>query len=392
MAQKLMHYWAFMYFLGNIFAQFLLFAPIAATYFNVMVAIGVILLVANMDKLHFSGMLKAHNFIYIYTLLMIVYQFTFGWSNINDRTWPYLAAKVVSDFMFVISVSSFPSFYEKKFYLYMAIMTAVLIVIGRFTGEINTVTGRQTFGFGNENSLSAIAAVSAACMFIQVPKLKKWHWGVLGICLYGLFMGGSRTATAALLIGLIFKYGLKPKTVSVIIAVSISLMIVDYFNIKLPGISRVMESVENADFDSGRDAERKASLLMIRENPLTGNGLYAQQSEEAMKISELGSHNGYIDIIKFMGFGFGSVILISLFLYLKKIYSYFNKSPNLNLRSHLYAVFMVCAMAMYEAYIWGVNQMITTCMFISMSLLGSMMRTKSDRISVDTAKDPKNKK
>lgn len=372
--KKVVQYWAFLYWIGNVFAQYIMFNMFAAPYFYAIIFIGFIALLGNMSLLSKSGMFRANYFIYVYSICMIVYQFTFGLFEVNDRTWTYLISKVVADMMFVVSVFSYPQFYGRKMFPIMAMGTAVLVFLGFFRGSVDIMSGRQTFGFGNSNALSSITAISAACFFITTKKIKFWHWGILALLIYGALMGGSRSCVAALIIGLLFKYGLKPRTLGVIILMVSTLEVVGQIGIELPGISRFLESVENADFVSNREEERLASILMIKEKPITGNGLYAQQSESAKMISELGSHNTYIDLVKFMGFGFGGFVIIALFIQLARFCKLFYYSRSLHIRSHLFCAFIVPMMGMFEAYIWGVNQMTTTIMFISFAYLGYLQK------------------
>lgn len=372
--EKVVQYWAFLYWIGNVFAQYIMFNMFAAPYFYAIILIGFIALLGNMSLLSKSGMFRANYFIYVYSICMIVYQFTFGLFEVNDRTWTYLISKVVADMMFVVSVFSYPQFYGRKMFPIMAMGTAVLVFLGVFRGSVDIMSGRQTFGFGNPNALSSITAISAACFYITTEKIKFWHWGILALLIYGALMGGSRSCVAALIIGLLFKYGLKPRTFVVVFLMFAALELVGQMGSELPGISRFIQSVENVDLSSARERERKASILMIKEKPLTGNGLYAQQSKSAKKISELGSHNTYIDLVKFMGFGVGGFVIIALFVQLARFYKLFYRSPLLHVRSHLFCAFIVPVMGMYEAYIWGVNQMITTMMFISFAYLGYLQK------------------
>ena len=285
--------------------------------------------------------------------------------------------------MFVISISRNIDFYYKKFYLYLPILAVCLIGVGRFIGGIDIITNRQTFGFGNSNAMCSIAATSAGCIFIQNEKLNKWHWIAIAICTYGVLMGGSRTSMVILIFGFLFKYGLKFKTLFIILAMYLSFSVMNNVGLKFAGIDRLTNTIESGDYVDDRRYERKATIMMIEKNPITGNGLYSDNTGEAKKVSQLGSHNGYLDILKFMGLLFGGISIVALFIHTFKIIKEFYFSPNFYIRTHLFIVISVLAMAMFEAYIWGVNQMTTSFLFVSMAFLGQLSWFQSNGYEVN---------
>ena len=169
-------------------------------------------------------------------------------------------------------------------------------------------------------------------------------------------MGGSRTSMVILIFGFIFKYGLRIKTLFIVGAMFLSVSLMDNMGMKFSGIERLTSTVQSGDYVDDRRSERKATIMMIEKNPIIGNGLYADNTGAAKKVSQLGSHNGYLDLIKFMGVLFGGFSIIILFVHVWRILKEFYSSKNLYIRTHLYIVISVLASTMYEAYIWGVNQ------------------------------------
>lgn len=387
--EKIAKYWAFLYLLGNIFAQYRMFSELAEPTFYTLIVIAVILLMRNIQVLARPRMLKSHIFIYVFSFALIIYQFTFGLTYLNEKAATYLVAKVVCDFMFIISIAKCTTFYENKFYKYLPVLTACLIGIGIFTGGVDPLTNRQTYGFGNANSMCSIAALSAGCIFIQNRKLRLWHWIVIAVCVYAVLMGGSRTSMVAMLFGFIFKFGLKLKTLAIVVVMLMAVPILDNMGVKFSGIERLTDTVKSGDYVDDRRMERAATILMIEQNPISGNGLYAENSEEAKKISLLGSHNGYLDLLKFMGLIFGGISILVLLVYALKLIRVFNSSQNLYVRTHLYVVISVLAMAMYEAYIWGVNQMTTSSLFVSLAFLGHQLWLGSGRACIADNMDRK---
>lgn len=381
--EKITRYWAFLYLLANIFAQYVKLGFLAQPTFYLLIALGSVLLLMNLGSIFERNMFKSHLFIYVFSFSLILYQCTFGLSYVNSKSITYLVAKVVCNFMFVISISRNIDFYYKKFYLYLPILAVCLIGVGRFIGGIDIITNRQTFGFGNSNAMCSIAATSAGCIFIQNEKLNKWHWIAIAICTYGVLMGGSRTSMVILIFGFLFKYGLKFKTLFIILAMYLSFSVMNNVGLKFAGIDRLTNTIESGDYVDDRRYERKATIMMIEKNPITGNGLYSDNTGEAKKVSQLGSHNGYLDIMKFMGLLFGGISIVALFIHTFKIIKEFYFSPNFYIRTHLFIVISVLAMAMFEAYIWGVNQMTTSFLFVSMAFLGQLSWFQSNGYEVN---------
>lgn len=371
--EKITKYWAFLYLLGNIFAQYIKLGFLAQPTFYMLIAIGVVLLVMNIRVLSEQSMFRSHLFIYVFSFSLILYQFTLGLPYLNMKSITYLTAKVVCDFMFIISITKNAEFYERKFYLYLPILAVCLIGIGLFIGGVDIHSHRQTYGFGNSNAMCSIAALSAGCIFIQNQRLNKWHWIAIAICVYGVLMGGSRTSMVILIFGFIFKYGLRIKTLFIVGAMFLSVSLMDNMGMKFSGIERLTSTVQSGDYVDDRRSERKATIMMIEKNPIIGNGLYADNTGAAKKVSQLGSHNGYLDLIKFMGVLFGGFSIIILFVHVWRILKEFYSSKNLYIRTHLYIVISVLASAMYEAYIWGVNQMTNSFLFVSLAFLGYLL-------------------
>lgn len=380
MANKIIGYWAILYLVGNIFSQYMLLNPLADITFNVLILVGFLINITKIQNLSNKQIVKANSFIFAYAAIMIVYQATFGMQHINEKTWTYLVAKIVADFAFIISIAKMPSFYKEKAYPLIAVFTAILIAVGIvYGGGGLIINGRMTYGFGNSNSLGAIGAICAGALFISAKKLKVWQWLVVGICAFGALKSGSRTGTAMLLLSLLLKYGIHKRTILVLIISYLSLQILHECGINFVGLDRFFDSVQEGNFDDTRYVEREATLLMIRTNPIEGNGLYAQQSREAAMISELGSHNGYLDLVKFMGIPLGGLVILFLLQNVRMMFKRFFTTEDLNIRAHVYVVVATLLAAMNEAYIWGVNQMVTTMMFISLTTLGYFSIVKNKK-------------
>ena len=199
---------------------------------------------------------------------------------------------------------------------------------------------------------------------------KKIRYVTAIICLLGVLLSGSRSAMGIVVISLFIKYGLNYRligTVSLILFVIF--IILPACDIHFIGISRFAEALQSNDFSSGREIERESTIYMIEESPWIGNGIYSQQSEEASRISSLGSHNAFLDFIKWFGVPIGCLWIGIMLYYIVRLYLFYRNSESSEERAHLFVVIGVLLAANYEAYIWGVNQMITSMFFLSFCLL-----------------------
>lgn len=109
-------------------------------------------------------------------------------------------------------------------------------------------------------------------------------------------------------------------------------------------------------------------MLMINENPILGWGFKTGIQGSAAKISQMGSHNGYLDIIKAIGYPYAILLLggvMTIFFRMKEVVK--SKCPFV--RFHLFVVISILLAALYESYIIGVNQIMTNLLFVSIAVL-----------------------
>lgn len=127
------------------------------------------------------------------------------------------------------------------------------------------------------------------------------------------------------------------------------------------------------DFSSSREGERKATLIMIAESPILGNGFDVEQSEKAKAVSGLGSHNGYLDIMKMIGIPYSIFLFAFMAYYTCSVWRKFHKSACDYDRIHLFVIISVLIAANFESYLWGINQVVTTLLFTSFAVLQKRM-------------------
>ena len=260
-------------------------------------------------------------------------------------------------------------FYEKEFYPVIGLLTSIFLIFGYLTH--NTIfAGRQTLGFWNPNSTGSISAICFGTIFIMKSMKLRVRYVVAAICLLGVLLSGSRSAMGIVIISLFIKYGFNYKLIGFsILMLFVVFVLLPAMDIQFIGISRFSDAIVSNDFTSGREIERESTKYMIRESPWFGNGIYSQQDEEASKISVLGSHNAFLDFLKWFGYPIGLFLISIILFYVLQLYTFFRNTNNLDIKAHLFVIVAVLLAANYEAYIWGVNQMITTMFFLSLSLL-----------------------
>lgn len=168
----------------------------------------------------------------------------------------------------------------------------------------------------------------------------------------------------------VIKYGLNAKFLAVLLAGVLAWQIIlPMAGISSTGLNRFTESVENMDFSSSREGERKATLIMIAESPILGNGFDVEQSEKAKAVSGLGSHNGYLDIMKMIGIPYSVFLFAFMAYYTCSVWRKFHKSACDYDRIHLFVIISVLIAANFESYLWGINQVVTTLLFTSFAVL-----------------------
>lgn len=367
--EVLFKYWLLLFIICNICAQYYLTSSISNYLFYFLQLWGVLLLIININFIRSKIVIKEFPIVYWFAVILFIYQFTFGFLFISEKTWTYLISKTLVNFSIIISLTWYTDFYEKKFYPTIAIITAILLVFGYFSHNI-FYGGRQTLGFWNPNSTGSISAICFGVIFIMTTFNKKIRYVTAIICLLGVLLSGSRSAMGIVVISLFIKYGLNYRLIGIVsLILFVIFIILPACDIHFIGISRFAEALQSNDFSSGREIERESTIYMIKESPWIGNGIYSQQSEEASRISSLGSHNAFLDFIKWFGVPIGCLWIGIMLYYIVRLYLFYRNSESSEERAHLFVVIGVLFAANYEAYIWGVNQMITSMFFLSFCLL-----------------------
>lgn len=339
--------------------------------FNACLAVGVLLIILKIGTVLSFKSIAKYNFIYIYVIILWVYQLVFGMNHIHPKTWTYLLAKTVMLLNIVIAVEECHKFQFKQFYPRICYIIVSLLIIGIFVNSWS-IDGRLSFGFSNPNQMGSLCAICFAYL-LQIDKTEqkiKYKKVLMSILLFGVLMSGSRAALGLVVVALLFKYRFSLKLVGVIALTWVILFVVlPRLNINLQGIDRLMETVQSENLSQGRELQREAAWYMINAHPIEGNGIYCEQSEEASRITDLGSHNAYLDFLKWFGYPLGLLLIASLILCSLKLLKRNWNNPDSIARAHFIVVLGVLPLSMYEGLIWGVNEIDNTLFFVSFAVL-----------------------
>lgn len=358
-------YWLLLFFVANTCQQYTLFKQGGDFTFYLSLFIAALYVLFHVPGI-FRPLQRRFSFVLAFCLILVVYQFTFGLMHINPKTWTYLIGKVVTSLAIAISVYKNRHSAEKTLPWLIVLSVPAMAIYGyQFDNEV--FDGRNTMGFGNPNSLGAISAIGFGfCHMLESKNFSKFIKVLSLFFAFFALMSGSRAAILLILVALLVKYGVTCKNIMIIAAFAYAAVIVPpKLGFHPIGMKRFIETTQSNDpFSAGREEERRASIIMIRANPITGNGLYAEQSDEAKRVSELGSHNGYIDLVKMLGIPFGFLLIGYMALCLYRILRYYQKMDTM-LKLHLFVVLACVVSANFESYLWGVNQFVTTLFIIS---------------------------
>lgn len=364
---KLKKYLLFAFLLENVAVQTSLAAAFANPLFYLFLALGGIFVLKgelwNRQSIQVFWPLCALAVIYV------VYQFTFGSGYINQRSLIYLTAKLTTFTIIIAGIKNNYEFYENRMLYGLAIFMCFFILYGFATGgAVARDSGRMLVGFTNENTTSSMGAMVVGAMIFNV---RKWNWKyilIASIGLYALLAGGSRAGVLVLGILVIMRYGFSPK---VLIATSLlvvsSVYVLPSIGLNTIGVERMMQTVNGSE-GTNRDVEREACWMMIRENPYNGWGFEAQNQGAALVVSELGSHNGYLETLKFMGYPMGGLWIAILSISI--LYAlWFYRKYKIEFDMHIAVLVAFYAKAFYEGLYVGVHEFGTNLVFVCLAIV-----------------------
>ncbi|MCM1139287.1 MAG: hypothetical protein NC453_12025 [Muribaculum sp.] len=353
-------------------AVYRLLRPFSDIVFYSSLSIGLLIILTNIREVFNRETINRFKIFFIYILIMWLYQFMFGMDRIFPKTWTYLASKTVMLLMTVAVIDFYPKYYLKNYYRVICIVSAVLFIIGFFTYPY-TPDGRMGLGFANPNTSGGLGAI-CFCFFYLTKDLGINKWVkriILIVFIFAVLVSGSRASLGLILLAVLYKKGFSFKTILATGLIIVSIFVVlPQIGLSFQGIDRLLETIDSQNFSAGREEVRQAAWIMINNSPIEGNGIYCSQSEEASLISELGSHNAYLDFLKWFGYPLGGLLIASIFICAIELLKSYRKSILPEFRAHLLIIWGVLGMCFFEGLIWGVNEINNTLFFVSFGVLG----------------------
>ena len=307
---------------------------------------------------------------YALSAIYLIYEFFVGNDTISSQTLLYLAAKVTSFMIIVVGVASNYEFYRDKMLFPLAVWMTFFLLYGLLTGGfVGGGESRLYLGYANPNTTSHMGAtIIGLVMFSGEKRRKMLRWFMIAVGLYALFGGGSRSGMLLMAFFLIFKYGFKMKiVVPVVLGYILISVLLPAIGLETTGIERIQGTLTGNE-GLNRDYEREAAMVMIEEKPWTGWGFGAKNVGRAASISEMGSHNGYLETIKYMGYPMGGLWLtIAVLATISVSFTLLRKKIRHNF--HLANAVATLALAMFEGYFVGVHEFATNYFFVSLAII-----------------------
>ena len=354
------------FLIENLLAQAPMFGK-SSWLFYLMLATGLVLLVSGgyLSNVSYRQCKPLHILAFVY----IAYQFTLGFSTLNARTVLYLLAKVTTFVIIGVSIMTDWDFYARKVPVYLSLVVALILLFG-INSTLDLGSGeRMNLGFGNPNSTSSLSAFALVGVLFFYDRKRPFLYITVGLmALYAMLAGGGRNAILTLAVAsLIWTGGSMKKGLAILLMLAALWGATTVLSVELSGVSRIKGTIDGS-IGSNRDIEREAAIMMIEEKPITGWGFEAHNTGNAAAVSDLGSHNGYLETIKFMGYPFGGLFFVVLILSSLSFMKYY-KSTDLALRYHLAIVLSTLVSALYEGLFVGVHEFSTNMVFYSLAVL-----------------------
>lgn len=368
--QKVKEYLLFVFLIENLMAQIPAFRSITNILFYVLIAIG---FVCAFDGKNWSRESRnKFGWMYILMVILIVYEFFVGAQFISPKTLIYLIAKITTFFIIMTSLNYNFEFYESKMLFSLAAIVTIFTLYGVFFGGPVDLSDRENLGFGNTNSTGAYGAIIAGIILFYF-KSHALDWRGLAILFIGVFAvlaAGSRAGMLMLFMLMFFRYGVSVKTVLVgLFFLLFSMVILPQLGLETVGMDRFIGTL-NGEIGSNRDSEREAGIWMIQQSPWIGWGFGAQNQGYALELSELGSHNGYLETFKYMGIPMGVIFFLTIIVATIK---YWRSKVVKHIEMDFYFAILIVlyVKSMYEGLFTGVHEFETNFFFVVLAILST---------------------
>ena len=358
------------FLLENIMAQTMLLGRFSNYLFYPFMLYGLIALFSS--ETWQPETIKKFGCLYALMAVYIGYEFIIGINYISPQTLFYLIAKLSTFGIIITSLSYNESFYRDKGIYILICAMAFFLCYGMATGGTAHSGERALAGFTNSNTAGAMGALTVGMLLFY---MKDREWNVLTTLLlfigfYGVLAGGSRAGFLMLFLLVFLRYGFNIKTFGIaLLLLIVGLFILPAIGIDTVGIQRMVDTYNGVE-GTNRDVEREAAKWMIAQKPLIGWGYLAVNQGYAAELSVLQSHNGYLEIIKQMGYPTAIVYFGIILMTVVKCWNtkkYYGECMDL----YFALTLMLLVKANYESSFIGVHEYDTNLFFVSIAIISA---------------------
>lgn len=342
--------------------------------------IGIILGMLNSNVIFSKESFKSFGLVWGLLTINYIYQFTFGWLEIDIDNYLYLLAKTAFTFIIILSIIQNPKFYLDDFLKLISYLILLLIGIGIVLGDFGG--SRSYLGFGNPNEAGLVAALGFGIFLIYrnyVPVIR--YFGLL-VLFIAVLLTGSRAAFLMVIIAGLYSF--KFNISYLFLALSGAVLFVflfAYLDLKLVVIDRILGTYDSStgSLKLNREDEFTAGILMFKNKLWMGYGLTAYKFVDYTILplnmrNTLGTHNGYLAAAKSYGILFLIPFLYTLLFKSIALLRRWLKFEDLRIKTHLFIITIVLIGGLFEDYFVGVNSFATNIFFVSVSVLGYCWR------------------
>lgn len=357
-------YLLLLFLIVNMTAENIMLASISKIIFYVVLAISVPICMLNINTI--KDGFKQCPYMAWWIFIYIVYQFSVGSKYATTENLVYLVAKITTFCVMLLSIGKNYRFYFENISKPMGYLIVFLLIIG--FSKLGIDGESRAFGFYNGNAGCAIATIGMASFLFREGKYSKVDIICLLFCGMCVMLGSSRNSLAMMGIMVILRYGASPKLILAgIIGLLAIIFVLPEFGFEATSVNRLMGTFDGS-VSIDRDDQREAARWMIEQHPWDGNGFNFVNYGYALSLTELGAHNGYLNVFEQMGYGFGGLWLGVLVLgVLRNLRLY--KVDNIYVRKYLGIMLAILFGANQESYLSGVNQFTTNMLYVSMVVL-----------------------
>ena len=356
-----------LFLVANMTAEYILLTPISKFLFFGVLGLSVCFM---LQRFLYTDGISMCPHLYVLAVILIVYQLLFGYLSTSDTSLTYFIGKLATFAIMILSIGSDFDFYFRKNILPFSYAILVLVVLGWFVHRTSSISADYyLFGFTNRNAACTLSAIGFAGFLFAKDRYSKWEYLWMGVLLSTVLVGGSRNALAMCAIFILIRFGISMRLLVVTIAlVAFMVFVLPELGLTATAFERMLGTI-SGEVPIDREMQRKGTILMIQERPWTGWGLDAQIQGKALKITQLGAHNGYLTLTMNMGIPLGIAFIFTIIHgTLKRLKLFKLKDRTVNY--HLAIMLCILFGANQEDYLVGVNQISTNLFYVSFVVTG----------------------